>query len=427
MIETTNFFAAARAERPEHSDRLEGQVSDSMAVGSVLVAHPTLQHAHQLALALHEKNLLQAFWSGVPIASPGEPLPMWMPERFRRKIKRVDIPASLRVHPLRFQLCLRAGQAVLPESGIGLGDLPHRIFRWFDAWTARRIQRIKPKLVIAYENSAYHTFAAAKSVGARCVLDAASLHHRTSIDLMGGRRQSAFDVEVNRRKDAETEMADLILTCSPLAADSYLSQGVPASKVHPLLLGAELPDRLQHHRARNGPPRFIFAGVLSRRKSVDLILSAFRRLADEGRAYELEFVGNANDPTLLEQLHATPGASYRPGVAQADLYPLMAAADCLLLPSRFDSFGMVVVEAMACGTPAIVSTQTGAKAIIEEVPGSGWIVEPEGDALHTQLRRLLVDPTQLESARSHAQRAAESYTWQAYRRRATKLLAEALC
>lgn len=426
MIETTHFFAAS-AERPERPRREASETP--MAAGSVLVAHPALQHAHQLALALHEEKLLQAFWSGVPVASPGEPLPLWMPERFRRKIKRVDIPASLRVHPLRFQLCLRAGQAAMPPawgSGPGDVDLPHRIFHWFDAWTARRIQRARPKLVIAYENSAYHTFAAAKAVGARCVLDAASLHHQTSSDLVTQTR-SAFQTEVNRRKDAEAEMADVILTCSPLAADSYLSHGVSASKVHPLLLGAELPERLPHRRPRSGPPRFIFAGVLSHRKSVDLILSAFRRLADEGLAYELEFVGNVSDSMLLEQLRATPGTSYRSGVAQRDLYPLMAAADCLVLPSRFDSFGMVVVEAMACGTPAIVSTQTGAKAIIEEMPGSGWIVEPEGDALHAQLRQLIVNPVQLENARSHARRAAESYTWQAYRRRATKLLAEALC
>ena len=309
MIETTHFLTAARAELAEHSHRMEDQAASPMAVGSVLVAHPTLQHSHQLALALHERRLLRAFWSGVPVASPGEPLPMWMPERFRRKVKSVDIPAALRFHPIRFQLCLRAGQLALPDKGTGLGDLPHRIFHWFDAWTARRIQRLKPKLVIAYENSAYHTFAAAKAVGARCVLDAASLHHRTSFDLMDGRWQSAFDIEVNRRKDAETEMADLILTCSPLAADSYLSHGVPASKVHPLLLGAELPARMKRRQERNGPPRFIFAGVLSTRKSVDLILSAFKRLSDEGLSYELEFVGNANDPALLDLLRATPAPS----------------------------------------------------------------------------------------------------------------------
>ncbi len=427
MIETTNFFAAARVGLPVAADRHEHRGLDILAEKSVLIAHPALQHAHQLALALHEKNLLQAFWSGVPIAAPGEALPFWLPEKFKRKIKRVDIPASLRVHPLRFQLCLRAGQAVLPSSWGGPGDLPHRVFHWFDRWTAHRIQHVRPKLVIAYENSAYHTFAAAKAVGARCVLDAASLHHQTSIDLIPGGKRSLFDKEVNRRKDAEAEMADVILTCSQLAADSYMSHGVSPDKVRPLLLGAELPETLMPRTARKGPPRFIFAGVLSRRKSVDLILSAFERLSREGFAYELEFVGNAPDSKLLDRVRAAPNTVYRAGVAQRDLYPLMAAADCLLLPSRFDSFGMVVAEAMACGTPAIVSTQTGAKAIIEEVPGSGWIVEPDGDALFAQLRRLLADPAQLETARLHAKRAAESYTWQAYRGRARKLLSEALC
>lgn len=393
---------------------------------SVLVAHPTLQHAHQLALALHERQLLKAFWSGVPIASPQEDLPFWLPPAYRQKIKRVDIPASLRKHPLRFQVGMRVAQRVLPSalSG-GPGDLAHRVFHWFDDWTAKRIYELRPKVVVAYENSAYRTFAAAKAVGARCVLDAASLHHQTSSDLVKGTR-SAFEDEVNRRKDAETEMADLILTCSPLAAESYVAHGIPASKIRPLLLGAELPDALPDRRPRSGPPRFLFAGVLSRRKSVDLILAAFRRLASEGLAFELELVGNVADQTLLDQVRDTPNTSYRSGVAQRDLYPLMAAADCLLLPSRFDSFGMVVAESMACATPALVSTQTGAKAMIQEVPGSGWIVEPTAESLYAQLRTLILDPGQLARARPLAQLAAESYTWQAYRRRAVSVLAEVM-
>ena len=47
----------------------------------VLVTHPGLQHSHQLALALHERSLLQAFWSGVPVVAEGEALPWWLPAR----------------------------------------------------------------------------------------------------------------------------------------------------------------------------------------------------------------------------------------------------------------------------------------------------------------------------------------------------------
>ena len=396
--------------------------------GSVLVAHPMLQHSHQLALALHERGWLKAYWSGVPVAAPGEATPFWMPEHFRRRIKTVDIPAALRRHPMRFQLGLRAG-AKLPRAVRGApGDLEHYISHWFDTWTAHRIAALRPQVVIAYENAAYHTFAAAKAVGAFCVLDAASLHHRFKRRLLQEQLDTPFNEEVNRRKDAEVERADLVLTCSPLAAESYVAEGVPASKVRPLMLGAELPAQ-QIATAFPSPkkaPRFLFAGTLRRLKSIDLILQAFDRLAREGLAYELHFVGNLADPELAPLLHATPHVTHLPGVPQKELYALMAQADCLLLPSRFDSFGMVVAEAMACGTPALVSTCTGAKAMIEQTPGSGWIVAPEADAIHAQVRALLLDPARLAGAREAARRAAEPFSWQGYRARAAALLSEVL-
>jgi len=399
--------------------------AQALAPRSVLVANPMQQHSHQLALALHEQGWLKAYWAGVPVVAPGESLPLWIPESYRNRVKTVEIPAALRCHPLRFQLGLRLGHKMLPQPWLGApGDLVHRVFHWFDTWTAQRIAALKPAVVIAYENSAYHTFAAAKAVGAYCVLDAASVHQRVGIRLLGD-VESEFDKEVNRRKDAEVELADLVLTCSPLAAETYISEGVPAAKVRPLLLGAQLPS-LQASAPNRAVPRFLFAGALSRRKSVDLILQAFGSLAREGLAYELHFVGGMGDPDLMHLLKATPHTTYFPGVPQKELYPLMADADCLLLPSRFDSFGMVVAEAMACGTPALVSTFTGAKAIIEQTPGSGWIVEPKADAIRDQVRSLLLDPSQLARAREPARRAAEPFSWQAYRARAVSLLGDML-
>ena len=393
--------------------------------GGILVAHPTLQHSHQLALALHEKGCLRAFWSGVPVLAPDELAPPWMPLPLRQKIKQVAIPGALRLHPLRFQLALRVATPLLPLAELDFGDLAHRVFHWFDAWTAQRVVQLRPKVVVAYENSAYRTFAAAKSIGARCVLDAASLHHHASAMLVPY-TPTKFDAEVNRRKDAEAEMADLILTCSPLAAGSYIECGVSRVKIRPLLLGADLPNSAVDLWNEGRVPSFIFAGVLSRRKSVDLIVEAFLRLKSEGFKFRLQFVGNVAEPALLKSIEQLPEASHHDGVAQSDLYALMGVADCLLLPSRFDSFGMVVAEAMACGTPALVSTQTGAKAIIQEFEGSGWVVKPDVEALTRQLRELLRNPALLHAARPRARAAAGSYTWAAYRQRAFETIAQGL-
>lgn len=393
------------------------------AAGSVLVTHPGLQHAHQLALALHERRLLQAFWSGIPVAASGEALPWWLPAQYRQRVRRVDIPAAMRRHPLHFQLLLRASSRF--SFGFG-GDRIHRIFHWFDAWAAKRILQLRPAAVVAYENAAYHTFTAAKAIGARCILDAAAFHHAAVSEQMVS-APTPYAGEVNRRKDAEVAMADLILTCSPVAARSYAMNGVDSSRLQPLLLGADPMVRAPVTAARKpGPLRFMFAGPLSRRKSVDLILAAFSRLHAAGLACELSFVGGVSEQDLLKAVHQTPNARYHPSVPQAQLFGLMSEADCLVLPSRSDSFGMVVAEAMSCGTPALVSSQTGAKAIIEAFPGSGWIVEPELEALHAALARLIRHPELLLQARAPALQASRTFSWEAYRQRAGKLLEDFL-
>jgi glycosyltransferase involved in cell wall biosynthesis len=390
---------------------------------SVLVTHPGLQHSHQLALALHEKRLLQAFWSGIPVAANDEPLPWWLPAQYQQRIRRVDIPVDMRMHPLRFQVLLKASSKL--RFGFG-GDRIHRIFHRFDAWAAEQVLKLRPAAVVAYENAAYHTFAAARAIGARCILDAAAFHHATVSEQMQV-ANTPYTGEVNRRKDAEIAMADLILTCSPIAAQSYAINGVDSSRLQPLLLGADPMACMPRISTRSpGPLRFIFAGPMSRRKSVDLILAAFNRLHAASFAYELNFVGGVVERDLLNAVHQTPNARHHPSVPQAKLFALMAEADCLLLPSRSDSFGMVVAEAMSCGTPALISSQTGAKAIIEAFPGSGWIVEPELESLHAALAQLIQHPEFFLQAREPALQASKEFSWAAYRRRAGMLLEDFL-
>ena len=87
---------------------------------------------------------------------------------------------------------------------------------------------------------------------------------------------------------------------------------------------------------------------------------------------------------------------------------------------------MVVAEAMASGTPAIVSAQTGSKAIIEAFPGAGWIVDCDEESLYECLRERLCDPGSLSAARAHASEAARHFTWSAYRERVGAIIEEFL-
>ena len=305
---------------------------------------------------------------------------------------------------------------------IGKDASSHRVFHWFDWYASKKIKKLRPDVVVAFENSAYQSFKAAKSIGAKCVLDAPSIHHSMANKLLGI-QSIGFRKEIDRRKDLEVELADVILTCSPIAAQSYIDAGVSEQKVRSMLLGAELPKNMSvtwqpHEKAL----RFVFAGALSERKSVGDILDACERLNQDKLPFSLSFVGGAS-PEYISRIESIENCAYIGKVSQPELYQIFSNSDCLLLPSKFDSFGMVVAEVMACGTPAIVSTMTGSKSIIEQFPGSGWIIEPDEKEIYNAMRFCIENRSEVFNARESAKNASKMFTWSSYRNRITNVIA----
>ena len=97
-----------------------------------------------------------------------------------------------------------------------------------------------------------------------------------------------------------------------------------------------------------------------------------------------------------------------------------------MLPSRHDSFGRVVVEAMATGLPAIVSEHVGAKEMIAEGE-NGWIVPSEdAEVLAQKMQWRVKHSGKVAEKREKAVEAARKYTWKAYRRRVVDVIFEAL-
>jgi glycosyltransferase involved in cell wall biosynthesis len=103
--------------------------------------------------------------------------------------------------------------------------------------------------------------------------------------------------------------------------------------------------------------------------------------------------------------------------SQPELVNHYRDADCLVLPSRFDSFGMVVAEALACGLPVIVSDMVGAKSLVVEGE-NGWIV-PVGDveALARRMRWCVEHRPALAEMRINAARSAQRASWPHYHQR----------
>jgi glycosyltransferase involved in cell wall biosynthesis len=137
----------------------------------------------------------------------------------------------------------------------------------------------------------------------------------------------------------------------------------------------------------------LYVGQLIPRKRVDLLLQAFSRL-DEPSA-RLRLIGKGpqeqNLQALARQLGIADRVTFVPGMPNAGIAEAMAAADALVLPSRFDGWGAVVNEALMVGTPVICSNRCGASDVID--PGrNGYVFEAgNADALLQRLRSVCRD------------------------------------
>ena len=128
----------------------------------------------------------------------------------------------------------------------------------------------------------------------------------------------------------------------------------------------------------------------------------------------------------MEKAEARGEVLYRGSHSQDALPGEYRAADCLVLPSRHDSFGMVVPEALACGLPAVVSSEVGAKTLVQNGV-SGWIV-PAGDvqALEERIEWCVDNIDKVRSMSTHARLAAEQAGWATYRKRVHDVFAHFL-
>lgn len=208
--------------------------------------------------------------------------------------------------------------------------------------------------------------------------------------------------------------------------DAY---GVPADRVHTVPYGVDLSvfrpgltggrSRVGAATATDNPAYVLFVATLHPRKNLPAVRQAVAGLARRGFHHVLALVGaDAPDRDSSDELRRAaeaelPGAPGRvvslPGGDDSELAELMAGADAVCLPSFSEGFGLTALEAMACGTPVVVSDRG---SLPEVVDGSGLIVPPTAPAVEEALVRILSDAAFAARLRSAARLRAERFSWE---------------
>ncbi|NAS23584.1 glycosyltransferase [Herbidospora sp. NEAU-GS84] len=253
------------------------------------------------------------------------------------------------------------------------------------------------------------------------------------------RHQGAADTSPAERIAAETAIgraADVIISTCPDEVDELARMGVPRHRARVVPCGVDLGlFRPGVPGERPERPRLLSIGRLVPRKGVDTVIQALPYVPEAdlvvGGGRPVGDLDRDEEATRLraeaERVDVADRVTFIGQVAREDVPDLMRSAAAVVCVPWYEPFGMVVLEAMACGVPVIASAVGGQKdTVVNEV--TGLLVPPRRPtAVAGAVRRLLDDPLQRDSfGIAGADRASTRYGWDRVARDTVHAYAQAM-
>ncbi len=292
-----------------------------------------------------------------------QPLRVWA---FSRAVARAAPRGS---YDVVYSLARTAQQDVYRAGGGSHADYLRQRFRG----SARALRRISPRhaLLIGYERRVFADPSQIVQCGSEMVR-----------------------AEIERRHDVPAERLRVV------------RNGVDLERFRPPSRGA---GRL---RDRPGGPVWLFAGRGFARKGLDTALCALAR--SRVRDARL-WVAGGDPPGPWQRLAKRLGVAQRVEFLgfRRNLPALYAEADALLLPTRYDAFANVCLEAAAAGLPVVTSAANGAAELLRG--DAGWVVEDAEDAgAFAEALDALRDPARRRRLGEAGRAVAEAHGWEAH-------------
>lgn len=228
----------------------------------------------------------------------------------------------------------------------------------------------------------------------------------------------------NDQINAAAARADHIMTDSEATRRDVIEMlGVPPDKVTTVLLGisdhfrpasdAQIAAFTSQHNLTRG--YLLFVGTFEPRKNLAGLLRAYARLrADLRDAPQFVIAGRRGwlDESVYElaaSLKLGQHLRWLEDVSYADLPTVYSAASVLCLPSFYEGFGFPPLEAMACGTPAVVADRASLPEVVGE---AGLLIDPEHPAsIADALCRVLTDSALADDLRQRGLARAAEFQW----------------
>ena len=167
-----------------------------------------------------------------------------------------------------------------------------------------------------------------------------------------------------------------------------------------------------HKFGGNGGPRITYVGRVAKEKDLDILIEVYEELAQRHPEFSLAVVGDGPYlGTMKERLHHS-NIIFTGFLFGEELSRAYASSDVFVFPSTTDTFGNVVLEAMASGVPVVVSDKGGPKEIVQH-GRTGLVTRARNAAELVQgIEHLINNPSIRQEMAAYARSYAEKQSWE---------------
>jgi alpha-maltose-1-phosphate synthase len=355
----------------------------------VVLSAPGVFHHFALARELDSRGHLERIYTTYPWAR------VKREELARRRIRTFPW-----VHPA--QLAVKRRLRLSP-SVLDLFDSVNAAT--FDRYVSATLP--KCDFFIGMSGSGLRSGLRAQETGATYICDRGSSHVRYQVKVLAeeyarwGCAADHIPAAAIQREEAEYAAADFILVPSEFAFRSFVEMGVAEQKLRKVVLAADV--KRFYPVAEPDPGEFcvLYVGQISFRKGIPYLLDAFLKLRHPRK--RLRLIGPTED-RIKPYLRTAPldGVRFEGAQPFESVRRAMSEAHVTVLPSVEDGFGMVLAEAMACGSPVISTMNTGGLDLYRD--GREGFIVPIRDpgAILRAMECLAGDPGRRQSMRAAA-------------------------
>ena len=377
----------------------------------IWVIHPGIQHSYHLANGLQLSGLFLKVRLFSWLIFKKRPLGI---KYFDKRIKQIDDKIIISIFPLFEFLFLILNIIKNKVTRKRTHNLRYLFQISFNIYLLPKIYFSRKEImIVGYETASWPMAYYCKTWDIPFILDLPSISHEMGFKL--GIPETRLGIYIKKN---ERDKADFTIFCSNFAKNSY-SKYIKSSNQFVLYVGAYLnPKKEIHNTDFNNPVlQIAFVGNTIKRKGLDIALSACAVLKIP---YLFHIYGNIDEGWIINYLKTENIAvNYKihGTFSQGDLVNQMLNDQILIhfLPSRFDAFGMVVLETMSLGITNFLSNRVGASEIISHSK-DGFVIDKYQAAEFTTIieKYFLLSENDKIKLKDNAIDTSKSYQWANY-------------